>query len=85
LGHVDEEGRRQGFPARHPEHIGCNRATVTILKQRANPKPRFDGLPDPTPENEVERWSRHWSGSFNPRCPTCRERGSACDDADGTG
>ena len=34
LGHVDEAGRLQGFPARHPEHRACNRATVTILKQK---------------------------------------------------
>jgi hypothetical protein len=29
---------------------------------------------------EVDRWSRHWDGPrYNPRCPDCRERGSACD------
>ena len=34
LGHVDEDGLAQGFPTRHPEHRSCNRATVTILKQK---------------------------------------------------
>lgn len=34
LGHVDEDGLARGFPTRHPEHRGCNRATVTILKQK---------------------------------------------------
>jgi hypothetical protein len=34
LGHVDEDGRARGFPLRHPEHRSCNRATVTILKQK---------------------------------------------------
>jgi hypothetical protein len=42
LGHVDEDGRNRGFPTRHPEHRGCNRATITILKQKlaaAKPPP----------------------------------------------
>jgi hypothetical protein len=48
------------------------------------PKPkvdRFDGLPDPTPDDPNERWSRHCGGpaEFNPRCRDCRERRSACD------
>jgi hypothetical protein len=34
LGHVDEDGRDRGFPTRYPEHRSCNRATVTILKQK---------------------------------------------------
>jgi hypothetical protein len=35
---------------------------------------------DPCPSNEVTIWSLHWSGDeYNPRCPRCRERGSACD------
>lgn len=43
---------------------------------------RFGGLPDPDPGNTVDRWSRHWSGGgFDPRCPDCRERDSACDAA----
>ena len=91
LGHVDEEGRARGLPLRHTEHITCNRATLSHLKQkleggrRAPPRQaqevdRFGGLPDPTPENRVEFWSSHWDvGRFNPRCPDCRERGSACD------
>jgi hypothetical protein len=34
MGHVDEDGRARGFPLRHPEHRSCNRATVTILKEK---------------------------------------------------
>lgn len=34
LGHVDADGLTRGFPTRHPEHRSCNRATVTILKQK---------------------------------------------------
>jgi hypothetical protein len=89
LGHVDEDGRARGFPFRHPECVPCNRRRVTHLRERLGeappsrkrPAPRFGGLPDPTPDNTVDRWSRHWAGGFNPRCPKCRERGSACDDA----
>ena len=83
LGHVTLEGRAQGLPARHREHIGCNRAEpFRRLHRQANAKPepkvRFDGLPDPTPD----RWGRHWGPpEFNPRCRDCRERRSACDHA----
>jgi hypothetical protein len=37
--------------------------------------------PDPDPANRVAMWSRHWdaAGSFNPRCPRCRELGEACE------
>ena len=35
---------------------------------------------DPMPTNSVDRWSEHWdAGRYNPRCPDCRKRGSACD------
>jgi len=34
LGHVDQDGRDRGFPARHPEHRRCNRATLTILRRK---------------------------------------------------
>jgi hypothetical protein len=84
LGHVDDTGRRQGFPARYPEHVGCNRATLPRMLARARrerPKRELDfgGLPDPTPTNGVDRWSQHWDvGRFNPRCPDCRERGAWC-------
>ncbi len=70
-----------------PSHRGCNRAEpFRRLQRQANgaaapPVDRFDGLPDPTPTDAVTRWSRHWVGGFNPRCPACRERGAACDDA----
>lgn len=43
LGHVDEDGRARGYSTRHPEHIGCNRATVTHLKQKLA-------------DQEVRRW-----------------------------
>jgi len=34
---------------------------------------------DPEPLNTVTIWSRHWSGPFNPRCPTCRATGEPCE------
>jgi hypothetical protein len=90
LGHIDPELRNR-FGTRHPEHPACNRATMTHLKERlaagngvprerrAGATDRFGGLPDPTPGNTVERWSRHWSGGgFNPRCPDCLREGGAC-------
>ena len=46
LGHVDPEYRRF-WGLRHPEHSGCNRATVTHLKQRLErerQRPRGGGL-----------------------------------------
>ena len=80
LGHIDDGG--PGHGGRHPEHRGCNRATVTNLKARqarGELGPDFGGLPDPTPGNGVTRWSRHWSGPFNPRCPECRRTGEPCE------
>jgi hypothetical protein len=86
LGHVDEEGRRAGYPLRHPEHVGCNRATLTHAKRASGRakvyRDRFDGLPDPDPDNGAEYWSRHWYGPFNPRCPECRRLRAPCPDAD---
>jgi hypothetical protein len=82
LGHDDDN------PSSHrgPEHRACNRATLPRMLAKARGErsdtPRFGGLPDPTPGNSVEHWSRHWAGPFNPRCPDCRARGSACDAAD---
>jgi len=84
LGHVDPELRHQ-FGTRWPEHPACNRATMTHLKERLGavgpPGERFDGLPDPTPGNTADRWSRHWYGGFNPRCPDCRATGEPCEAA----
>jgi hypothetical protein len=57
--------------------------TVVAHDCRAEFDPR--GCPecrrrDPTPDNPTTRWSRHWAGGrFDPRCPDCRRRGSACD------
>lgn len=28
-----------------------------------------------------DRWSRHWFGPFDERCPRCRELGGPCEDA----
>jgi hypothetical protein len=92
LGHVEGAAAVAEFGARYPEHRRCNRATLPRMLAEArgeaphrapgSNEPRFGGLPDPTPGNSVERWSRHWSGGFNPRCPDCRARGSACEKAE---
>ena len=83
LGHVDPE-LRHVFGERWPEHPRCNRRTVSHLKERlygkpGAPEPTFPGLPDPEPTNTVTRWSRHWYGPFNPRCPDCRKTGKPCE------
>ena len=75
LGHVDHPELRRQFGPRWPEHPACNRATYAHLKARVEAADRFGGLPDPEPGNTAERWSRHWYGPFNPRCPACRELG----------
>lgn len=89
LGHVDGDPSR--YPG--PEHARCNRATAAHAVQRRNGGAVVPGVvsvawrssypagwaPDATPENQVPDWSRHWGGCpFNPRCPACRARGSAC-------
>ena len=56
------------FGVRWPEHRACNRATLTHAKQKAS----FMG---------VERWSRHWYGPYNERCPDCRALGGPCSKA----
>ena len=69
LGHVNEEGRRQGFPERHPEHRACNRATVTHLREKLRlGKAGEDWVRIGPPD----RWSRHWYGPYTDRCPDCR-------------
>jgi hypothetical protein len=45
LGHVDEDGRRRGYPPRHPEHRGCNRATVSHLKQKLEQEQKLEPAP----------------------------------------
>ena len=67
LGHVVGGGR-------HPEHASCNRRTVSHLKQQLawEPEQRFD------PGEPAERWSRHWYGGFDSRCPRCRKTGEPC-------
>jgi putative intracellular protease/amidase len=90
LGH-DDQGRWHGA-----EHRRCNRAAgakrrnelYKVVRRDAAAAPAARrgfaspfGADDPDPDNQVVRWSRHWGGSFNPRCPGCRERGEACDAA----
>jgi len=59
LGHVDPEHRAE-FGNRHPEHIKCNRATLTIAKGLA-PKARRERPPHDCREE------------FDPRgCEECR-------------
>jgi hypothetical protein len=92
LGHVEGVEEIARYGRRWPEHRRCNRATLTHAKEAASSvdhsvlrseiKVRFGGLPDPHPGNSVDRWSRHWYGGFNPRCPKCRELGAACEAAE---
>jgi hypothetical protein len=53
---------------------------------RVGPRPRFPDpqvtFPDPEPGNTVDRWSQHWGGPANPRCPYCRALNGPCPDAD---
>jgi hypothetical protein len=51
-------------------HSSCNRA--------AGAASGWERIPDPDPGNVALRWSRHWYGQANPRCPDCRERGGPC-------
>ena len=76
LGHDDLDRSRYSGP----EHRRCNRATAG--RRLAPTLPVL--VNDPDPGNQVQRWSQHWFGPFNPRCPRCRELGAACDEADGT-
>jgi hypothetical protein len=84
LDHDDSDRRRYLGPS----HRACNRAEPFRRLYRQAPgeakveKDRFDGLPDPDPENTVTHWSRHWAGGFNPRCPECRRLRAPCPDAD---
>jgi hypothetical protein len=95
LGHVDPELRHQfGMSApEHPScnRATLTHAKGVASKPVATPahdcRAEFDPQRcpvcrrrDPTPTNSTDRWSRHWDvGRFNPRCPDCRGRGSACD------
>jgi hypothetical protein len=49
-----------------PEHARCNRATLTHAKQNAV-------------SGGVQRWSRHWFGGFDARCPDCLELDAPCE------
>lgn len=68
LGHVD------GQPHRHqgPEHRACNRGAPS--KRRAVENARRAGA-----TGGERRWSRHWFGGFDSRCPSCRQLGHACE------
>jgi hypothetical protein len=93
LGHDDENPSKH----RGPEHRRCNRATLPrmLAKARGEPAPfhvcraEFDPhrcpecrRRDPTPGNTATRWSRHWYGGFNPRCPECMRLHGPCPDAE---
>ena len=53
----------------------ATRRTVSHLKQQlaGEPQQRFD------PGEPAERWSRHWYGGFDSRCPECRRTGEPCE------
>jgi hypothetical protein len=77
LDHSDDRSSYLGA-----SHRSCNRSVAGALpRQRpgASDVSRFGGLPDPDPGNMVARWSRHWSGPFNPRCSDCRRLAGACE------
>ena len=74
LGHSDDGTRWMG-----PEHATCN--------LRDGGRKRAAELFGPRPEAVVteacspSRWSRHWAGGFDVRCPECRAAGTPCADA----
>jgi hypothetical protein len=74
-----------------PECTACNlrdggrrRAAQLYGKTAVSPSSKQPKAATPYPDdsNTVTRWSRHWAGPFDERCPACRELGHACPDAD---
>jgi hypothetical protein len=66
LGHTDDGQAHAG-----PEHSSCNRSAGGRARAaQMYGKPADDG---------PRRWSRHWFGGFDERCPRCRELGAACE------
>jgi hypothetical protein len=62
LGHVDDPEARRVLPDRHPEHVGCNRATLPRMLEKA--RGEAPKAPKPAHDCRVE---------FDPkRCPECR-------------
>src|SRR4051812_23105917 len=71
-----------------PEHRKCNRATAgrgaaEIAAARAGRASAAEAVERPFLDdgNSITRWSQHWYGGFNTRCPACRALGRACPDA----
>lgn len=85
LGHDDRDPSKW----RGPEHARCNmsaggrKGRARQLAAAKRPPAEFPDVdfPDPEPGNSVSRWSRHWHGPGNPRCPECLRLGDPCPDA----
>jgi hypothetical protein len=73
LGHDDSGTRWIG-----PEHAACNLADGG--RKRAA---QLYGRPAGEASTATPaRWSRHWCGGFDDRCPVCRASGVPCTDAE---
>lgn len=79
LGHTDDGRRWSG-----PEHRRCNRrdgavkAARALLAQEDGPA----AAPGAGEAASRARWSRHWFGGFDERCPVCRATGTLCTDGE---
>jgi hypothetical protein len=93
LGHVEGGGRHPehlkcnraaGARTRKEEYVLVPRSEAARTAAVRDGSPRFPDWPgdDPQPGNVVPRWSRHWGGPANPRCPRCAKLRGPCPDAD---